>query len=132
MAERIIGQALYEMHCAADSELAYTWNDLPPSDRMAYMEVATILNAQYLAPLQGLAEQLRADFQRLKVMDGDIQREQDVELSVLQRENDACKAVLTSYRVLVECVEVPESWQEERSKLLRLTTQLLDAEQKEG
>lgn len=69
------------------------------------------------------------DLEQTFITDSNIRGEKIAEL---ERENDACKAVLTSYRVLVECVEVPESWQEERSKLLRLTTQLLKDEQREG
>ena len=125
----ITGQAIYEL-CQEQEPLSCPWKFI--NEQKYYDVLAEKLNAQYLVPLQGLVQEQEKKSKALDELYVGLQADiQFIEIAY-QREVDALKAVLTSFRVLVECVEVPVSWQEERSKLLRLTTQLLDGEQKVG
>lgn len=128
----ITAQDLFKIYGQCIEEQWTRGPQMPPVQAV-YESITAKLNAQYLAPLQGDLAQLRADFQRLKVMDGDIQKEQDAEMSQLQRENDALKALLTSFRVYVKDAPlafVSNGWEQERFHLLSATSSLLGAEQK--
>lgn len=54
----ITGEALYATLLSANPDLAYTWHDLNTYDKDVYVEVATVLNGTYLAPLQGSVDLL--------------------------------------------------------------------------
>lgn len=66
MPETITGEALYALLLAANPELAYTWGDLFPGDRLPYLEVADSLNSMYLVPLRGELACTKTEFRTVQ------------------------------------------------------------------
>jgi hypothetical protein len=167
----ITGQIIHEIYMKHATVQAFPWEELQKRSREVYNALAQELNAQYLAPLQGLVRDWRElvqaneelnvmslaeiegwnkDWEELKKRTQEILQGaqpyhstihqcqvSEQQIAQLQRENDALKAVLTSYRVLVSH-DAPvmkrnrEEWDRERDELIRMATMLLKDEQKEG
>lgn len=148
MPELLTGEDIYQIYSEVQAQFINyklrSWAEITPSVRMLYNLVADTLNARYLAPLQGKLEELQAAFRRLKIIDLDIQKEQDaelaqmdVELAAIQRKNDALQGLVQGWQSLlqerdeVDVLSLAEvdDWYERWSNLKQRTAQLLNVEQ---
>lgn len=134
MAEgRITGEALYALLLAADPGLAYTWRDLPPYDKDAYVEVATALNGTYLAPLQGAVQAMEVELGIVKDACRATFEKQVATIQALQGLVMQWRQLLQEHDELstMSVIEI-DDWHRHWELLKRRSSAALGEEQKEG
>lgn len=103
--QALTGQILHELFLETDPTTIHPWQNVSALGKERYNKTAQLLAERYIAPLQGEIEELRVGFKRLKVMDGDIQRDQDKEIAELEQENKALDELLTGLRADIQTMQ---------------------------
>ena len=118
----ITGQAIHDIYEQREPT-ALPWDRISEHRKTEYNLIAEKLNAQYLAPLQGLVRDLEQTF----ITDSNIQGEK---IAHLERQNDALKAMLTSCCAFIEKTPFMdrEAWLTESLELFRSAKLLLKDE----